>query len=299
MEDKKINWYLVDIIAKYRTAPLQTISYLIAYGTEIIGIISALLFVGYYIKNDGTQDGFHRYIPYISYTEGLLYTILEILFFISFLLLCITYLKSNKGMKKILMIIGMSIFITGVLFIAGLEILSSLSIYISIYAFAGIYFWTMFFSALLPIILVIMDFNLRMYGKKWLFSFIRTLFVIPALLAMALDGGHIDGNTIIPTLLFLILPITVYVYYGLKFMCPYCKKGYALKKTGSSIVGERDISIRKQEKTVQYNNFNQEISHSVTDRYVPGTETTYRLDYVCRYCGGMCRKRKIQKTMNE
>ena len=39
MEDKKINWYLVDIIAKYHTAPLQTISYLIAYGTEIIGII--------------------------------------------------------------------------------------------------------------------------------------------------------------------------------------------------------------------------------------------------------------------
>ncbi len=85
MEDKKINWYLVDIIAKYHTAPLQTISYLIAYGTEIIGIISALLFVGYYIKNDGTQDGFHRYIPYISYTEGLLYTRLEIFFYIVFI----------------------------------------------------------------------------------------------------------------------------------------------------------------------------------------------------------------------
>ena len=297
MEDKKINWYLIDIIAKYHTAPLQTISYLIAYGTEIIGIISALFFVGHYIKIDGTQDGFHRYIPSDSYADGLLYTILVILFFISFLLLCITYLKSNVGMKKVLMIIGMSVFIIGVLFMAGLEILSSLSIYISIYAFAGIYFWTMLFSALLPVILVIMDCNLRIYGKKWLFSFIRTLLVIPMLLSAF--EGDINGETILTIIIFVILPISVYVYYGVKFMCPYCKKGYALKKISSSVVGERDISIKKQERTVQYNNFNQEIAHSVTDRYVPGTETTYRLDYVCRYCSSMCRKRKIQKTINE
>ena len=56
MEDKKVNWYLIDIIAKYHTAPFQTISYLIAYGTEIIGIISALFFVGEAVKNLVSMD---------------------------------------------------------------------------------------------------------------------------------------------------------------------------------------------------------------------------------------------------
>ncbi len=290
MEDKKINWYLVDIIAKYHTAPLQTISYLIAYGTEIIGMISALLFVGYYIKLGGLEKGFYDYDPEYSY-EDIFFLYFGILFFVSFLLLCIPYLKSNTGPKKMLMIVGVSVFAIGILFVAGLEILQIFSIRISgMYAFAGIYFWIMFLSVLLPVILIIMDINLRLYMQKWLFSCIRTFVAIPMLLTISQSVAGI---------MVAIVLILAYIFQGIKFMCPYCKKGFALKKTGSSIVGERDISIRKQEKTVQYNNFNQEISHSVTDRYVPGTETTYRLDYVCRYCGSMCRKRKIQKTMNE
>lgn len=292
MEEKNIEWYLSDIIIpKFETDPLQTVSYLISFGTEIIGILAALCFAGYYFTFGKQRDVFNAYYPNKSYTDGIFYIILGVLFLVSFILLCITYLKTNTGLKKIIMIISMAVLVLGTLFLIGLEILWAISIRISgmPYIYKNL-FWIMDAYVLVPVIAMLTDNNLKIYMQKCLFSCIRTLLIIPTLLSF-LNEGSIG-------IILVLLPIIAYIYYGEKFMCPCCKKGYSLKKTDTFVIDERDISVIRQEKTIQYNNQNEEIAHSVTNRYVPGTETTYEVNYVCKYCGYTCRKTNIKKTAN-
>ena len=52
MEKKKIHWYLIDIISKFKEAPLITLSYIIAWVTEFIGVILAIAFSVYLYKGN-------------------------------------------------------------------------------------------------------------------------------------------------------------------------------------------------------------------------------------------------------
>lgn len=81
---------------------------------------------------------------------------------------------------------------------------------------------------------------------------------------------------------------------GLQNRCPHCKKWSALKYNTRYKINERSISIKK--KLEKRNSYGELIS--TQDAYILGTETTYEVEYVCKYCGKKCTKKKVEKTEN-
>lgn len=298
MEKKKIHWYLIDIISKFKEAPLITLSYIIAWVTEFIGVILAIAFSVYFVKSGEIEKIFYdfagefKFSPFESYTNKILFNSFLILFLISFLLLCIAYIKANVGVKKVLMCISIIVLIIGIIVVMGIVLVVYLSINVSIGKFISICMIIMASASIIPIILVLMDKEMALYMKKWLASAIDILIIIPIILGLNEAGmiGLINGVIVIVVIL------VIRIVYRLRLMCPVCKKGHSLKRIDTFVLSERNISIRKELENRDYNT-GKVISKQ--EQYVPGTETSYRITYVCKYCGEQCIKRKTEKSVNE
>lgn len=290
MEQKKTKWYLFGIVSKLKITPLQVISYLLAFLTDIAGTALAIYFSVYFIRIGGMEERFYDYSPSYNYGEELITVILSFLLFISFLLLCASYIKKYKGIKRVLMCIGAVLAGVGTIIVATLQalIVFSSSAMAGTYIVARISLTVTIVAIIVAVVLALRDKELNIYMEKWIFSGIRVFIIIPILLKI-LEAG-------IMGLIFAGLIILIYGFYGIKFMCPRCKKGYALKNIDTLVVNEEDIVIKTQLKNRDKQT--KEVL-SVRDEYVPGKKTTYRLEYVCRYCGENCRKVKIRKVIKQ
>ena len=106
-------------------------------------------------------------------------------------------------------------------------------------------------------------------------------------------GSKITG--IVYLFLIYVIPITLVIFFiGIKKRCPYCKKLFALKKTGKEVVDTEKRNMRVQNDV--YNNNNDVIGYS--DQWVQGKRYYYHKNYRCKHCGKTTFKEYSKDSIN-
>lgn len=289
MKEAKNKWYLIDIASKLKNDPFQTIAYFLVLIADITGYALVTYFYVRFIKYGGIEQELYNYLPNYDNTDSVLFIILTILFAVSFVLLCVAFIKSNAGAKRTLLCVALAIIAMGTIMLIILELLIAFSErIIGTYIIARACLLMVCIAVITAVVFIIRDSKLKIYMQKWIGCYVRTFIFIPLLLSMF--GTEKIG------VFFVTLVIGVFVFYAIKYMCPYCKKGYGLKKVNIFVMNERNIVVKV--KSEERDKATGDVL-TVRDEYVPGLETTYGIDCVCRYCGKACRKRKIRKAINQ
>lgn len=79
----------------------------------------------------------------------------------------------------------------------------------------------------------------------------------------------------------IIVALIIFYFKGRKSQCPECKKLYAMKKAGQTLVNQQSISMNVR-------NDVRDRDGKVTgsyDQMIPGTRNVYECKYVCKHCG--------------
>lgn len=283
-----------------RTNPLETISCLLCHFSKIFFIILAVV---YYIQflmvigyNDIKTVYNNEYVPFRRYTGSEYYLIAIIIF--SVLLLCISYTRKNRGLKRI----GMFLVLLMILILCILPVIymavtnaiqntewfqtwlysdymgntGAIKLYIRIYGIICLLF------TIIPIVWLFIDSYFRTYIKYCLKKIVLPLIAVPYILMMAEDKNG---------LIVMIFAVGIILIIGWKKRCSTCRKLFALKQVGEQVLGSKEISVK-----VDVEQKGTDGKTYTTTQYVPGGLEYYDVIYKCKYCGCESRKHRERKV---
>lgn len=282
-----------------RTNPIETTSCLLCYLSKIFFIFLAIVYYIQFLMIIGfepTGELYRQnmdYMPFRRYTNSEYWLIAIIIF--SALLLCISYCRKNKGLKRI----GMTLVIVMILILCILPVIyititniiqntawfqtwlysdymgntATIKLYIKIYGIICLLF------TIIPIGWLFIDSYFRNYIKYCLKEIILPLIVLPYILMI------IENKT---GLIFAVIMIAIFWVIGRNRRCPTCGKLFALKIIGEQILNSEEISVK-----VDFKNEAPDGSTYTTSQYVPGVLEHYDIIMKCKHCG--CVKRKQKK----
>lgn len=193
------------------------------------------------------------------------------------------FVKNNKGVKRVLMCIS------GVItLLTGLCMVSAVLLWMVFKAFSFTNFNIVlrligqFCVVLLPIFVIVCTIifafsekRLSYNGKLYL-AFFTNIILFPLLVTsmshpfMAICLG-----------IFAVVLTIIILKTGLSTRCPNCKKWFAYHRIDSEVIEQKDTTVKiKQE--VKSTRTGETVY--VTDAYVPGIQTTYKVKYCCSHC---------------
>ncbi|MDD3339770.1 MAG: hypothetical protein PHS82_13045, partial [Lachnospiraceae bacterium] len=85
-----------------------------------------------------------------------------------------------------------------------------------------------------------------------------------------------------------------FLYHGIKYRCPECKKLNALKCISQTLIDESTINIKV---TNQTKDTRGNVTGS-TEQWIPGLRQVYDCTYQCKYCGAITHRTKTQDVEN-
>lgn len=249
------------------------LSYVIGGGYVVYAFINFLICKG----NGEVFD-----ITGSSYYDSVSIPILVILI-LSLLIVSVFFIKNNKGAKRILMCIA-----GGLTLLAGLSlalvyllwIIMKKSMVMNIEILLRLV--GRFCAASLPILVIICTIILIFskkklsYNGKFYIAFFVNILILPLLVTlmshpiMAICFG-----------VFAAIVVIIIVKIGLDTRCPNCKKWFAFHRKESEVIERKEttVKIKQEVKSVRTG----EVAY-VTDAYVPGMQTTYKVRYQCSNC---------------
>ncbi len=311
----KMQLFILDktesFISWLKESPLKSISLiLVVFTIAFCGGGTIYSFIQY-IKLGGYNSSLSPFdkpqTPFDFYANHLIPIIL-LLLACSILTLFASYIKKNKGIRKILMLL--TNIITIILVMTPMLIvlftydvwLKNTDDFYSLYKYLTsggtinfgtgilIYIIAFFVCFILPYILVIFNKELRTYLKYWFLTFLITLLGMP--LAISLIFGLTES-----TLGFIILCVIAgtiilrFMWFGVskvlqgyRSRCPSCKKWYAMVTDQKEFLGQERISIHVSNKSETVDR-DGNVSTTYSKQYIPGIRETYRVTCVCKHCG--------------
>lgn len=287
-----------------RTNPLETTSCLLCYLSKIFFIFLAVVYYIHFLMIIGFEQTGEvylqniEYMPFRRYTNNEYWLIVVVIF--SVLLLCISYCRKNKGLKRI----GMALVTLMILILCTLPVIyiavtnalqntawfqtwlysdymgntETIKLYIKLYGAICLLF------TIIPIAWLFIDSYFRTYIKYCLKKIVVPFLAVPYVLMVA-------ENKI--SLIVMIIAIGFIIMKGWKRRCPTCGKLFALKKVGEQVLGSKEISVK-----VDIEHESSDGTTYTTSQYVPGVHEYYDTIYKCKHCGCENRKhneRKIAK----
>ena len=287
-----------------RTNPLETTSCLLCYLSKIFFIFLAVVYYIHFLMIIGFEQTGElylqniEYMPFRRYTDSEFWLIAIIIF--SVLLLCISYTRKNRGLKRI----GMFLVLLMILILCILPVIymavtnaiqntewfqtwlysdymgntGAIKLYIRIYGIICLLF------TIIPIVWLFIDSYFRTYIKYCLKKIVLPLIAVPYILMMAEDKNG---------LIVMIFAVGIILIIGWKKRCSTCGKLFALKQVGEQVLGSKEISVK-----VDVEQKGTDGKTYTTTQYVPGVLEYYDVIYKCKYCGCESRKhleRKVAK----
>ena len=275
---------------------LQGISYCVGYLMRCIGIIFSSYYYIQFLIKVGYNAPFEReninYMPMGRY-ENVAWILLA-MFILTTIILCISYIKNKKGIKRFLMI-GVTVFIVvlcilPVIYTVAINIIQNMTwfetwlnsdyightdtikFYLKLYGIICILF------VIIPSVWLLIDSDYRYYMKYCVKSALLTVALIPTLLIVLETGSLLIIVGIISSSIFA---------FGWNIRCSYCRKMFALRRARVEVISREDISVLVDIETRGKNGETLQ-----TSQYVPGIREMYDVVYICKHCGSETRKRK-------
>ena len=275
---------------------LQGISYCVGYLMRCIGIIFSSYYYIQFLIKVGYNAPFEReninYMPMGRY-ENVAWILLA-MFILTTIILCISYIKNKKGIKRFLMI-GVTVFIVvlcilPVIYTVAINIIQNMTwfetwlnsdyightdtikFYLKLYGIICILF------VIIPSVWLLIDSDYRYYMKYCVKSALLTVALIPTLLIVLETGSLLIIVGIISSSIFA---------FGWNIRCSYCRKMFALRRARVEVISREDISV-----LVDIENRGKNGETLQTSQYVPGIREMYDVVYTCKHCGSETRKRK-------
>ena len=198
--------------------------------------------------------------------------ILLAMFILTTIILCISYIKNKKGIKRFLMI-GVTVFIVvlcilPVIYTVAINIIQNMTwfetwlnsdyightdtikFYLKLYGIICILF------VIIPSVWLLIDSDYRYYMKYCVKSALLTVALIPTLLIVLETGSLLIIVGIISSSIFA---------FGWNIRCSYCRKMFALRRARVEVISREDISVLVDIETRGKNGETLQ-----TSQYVPG-----------------------------
>lgn len=297
----KIKDIVDSVLYDFKDAPLESISLVIFWAVLVLSIgYGAFLYIRF-LMSGGYDNNFSNENFSSGYYGN--NTLMNILFFVDifgFLLLCVSYIRRKKKVKKVLMIIALSCIAISCVLCSmipiGINILENnkefmdwfnkdavnnsymIRQFINNYAQLLVIIICVF--SIFPLILLLIDEHYRYYLKTLGLSLLIFGIAVPIIL------GFLQIKIIAILLLVAsIIAIVLFTIFGIiaaiEDKCPACKRFNALCKVDDKFVSEKDISILVQ---VENRNRNGEFI-GTSEQYIPGVRKIYEVTYQCCHCG--------------
>ncbi len=218
----------------------------------------------------------------IDFYDSMVYPILIILL-LSVLIASIHFILKNKGAKRVFMYI-----------IGGLTILASIGLLFSL-LFWAVTKWLSLFGIqpllsvigklcifMLPVMVIACTIVLATtketlkYIAQFYLSFFITICIIPLMIA-SMSHPFLAICLVVGT----VITAIIIIKCGLDTSCPNCNKWFSYRSIGKEVIGRKETTVKTKIETKSKRTG--EVAY-VTDAYVPGIETTYKVHYQCSKC---------------
>ena len=298
---------ITELKQNFQKNPLDCASYLIGLCARILSIVLAFVYFAQFIviKKNGYDEinalARTDYLPLERYMRDSVAFLFIILIVFSILLLCISYIKRNRKIKRIAMILITVIIsllcVIPIVYTVLTHIIQNTAWFESwwysdyttnmqiLHLSIKMYGIVCLIMLAIPACWLIFDSYYKFYMKYLLKSILLTLVLIPLVLGIL--------ETKAGAVVFIVI-IVIIAIIALKRRCSSCGKIFALKRIGEQSIHKENISVPIKNETKD------EAGKvvSTTTQYVPGTRETYDVIYKCKYCGCETRKRKTRDTAN-
>lgn len=304
-EQSSIKNKIDELMQDFQKNPLDRASYFISLCSRILSIVLTLIYlIQYIVVKINEYDEIKAlertdYSPFERYASDSVTFLLIVLIVLSVLLLCISYIKRNRKIKRICMVFVTLIIsllcVIPLVYTVLTRILQNTTWFENwwysdyttntqiLHLSIKMYGIVCLIMIAIPACWLMFDSYYKFYIKHLLKSILLTIILIPLILAM-LETSSIA---------FIIIMVVIAVI-ALKGRCSSCGKIFALKRIGEQSIHKENIFVPIKNETKD------EAGKVVatTTQYVPGTRETYDVIYKCKYCGCETRKRKTRDTAN-